>query len=311
MDDTMTMRKAFANTSALETSGFDPDQTSVGVSRRLSRAVPGGFTLIELLVVIAIIAILAALLLPALSSAKERAKRIQCLANLRQIVIGDTIYANSNDDVLVKARSQASAGNPGPGWVQLALNVPDANGLKSVDLNVQSNAPPIWTCPNRPGLPVYSTANNQWDIGYQYFGGITTWVNPLAPNGLQAAYAGSPGSFSPIKLGTSNPWWVLAADPVVRPLDAAGDMAWGQPAGDGQEPQLYVNLPPHRKASVNFPAGGNEVFCDGSAQWELIDDMRFLTSWNTTTRFCYFYQDSRDFPAAFTFHLNAGTMVPQ
>jgi prepilin-type N-terminal cleavage/methylation domain-containing protein/prepilin-type processing-associated H-X9-DG protein len=56
------------------------------------------FTLIELLVVIAIIGILAALLFPALSSAKERAKRLQCMNNLRQIDMALRMYADSNND---------------------------------------------------------------------------------------------------------------------------------------------------------------------------------------------------------------------
>jgi prepilin-type N-terminal cleavage/methylation domain-containing protein/prepilin-type processing-associated H-X9-DG protein len=84
-----------------------------------------GFTLIELLVVIAIIAVLAALLLPVLGRAKERARLAQCLNNFRQLQSAWQMYANDNADCVAWPWGNGIDGSSGgswPAWVQGELS---------------------------------------------------------------------------------------------------------------------------------------------------------------------------------------------
>jgi prepilin-type N-terminal cleavage/methylation domain-containing protein len=222
-----------------------------------------GFTLIELLVVIAIIAILASMLLPALARAKENSKRAKCVNNLRQIGIGMTVYADDNGDKVVEARG---------GTVQIALNPPEERAVQQLGLTVSNRSSSIWTCPNRATFPQYEREYDQWIIGFQYFGGITNWMNP----------AGTFVSRSPIKLGQSQPGWVLAADGIMRI-----DRRWG-----GGRDTAFKDMPQHRTGRSGPPAGGNQLYVDGSASWMRFSKMLFIHSWDTGgDRDAYFYQE--------------------
>jgi len=252
-------------------------------------AAPSAFTLTELLVVIGTIALLVITLLPALAaSSSERAIRTACLNNLRQLSIDMTVYAGNNNDTVVPARQTFGA------YVQLALGPISGTTATNIGL-FPTNTASIWTCPNRPGLPIYDSTYAQWDIGYQYFGGITNWVNPVS-----TFY-----SRSPVKLSQSQPYWALAADTVIE-----CENGWGQPTTFG-DVQAYSNLPQHHGSDSLFPQGGNEVFVDGSAQWIPVEEMYFLTTWDVSSRLCYFYQDPKDFPPLLANRLSAPLMRSQ
>ena len=174
-----------------------------------SRAVNVGFTLIELLVVIAIIAILAALLLPALSGAKQRAYRTQCTSQQKQLGVAFTLFSGDNDDRICPTAYRTGDYMYQLSWddyLHRCIGGTDSDADLMLGMTDPDHVPRVLRCPadRNPVSIDYLKAFSQRRTYVMNYGGYVI-VNPATAVTLPPATHGA-GVYFAQNDGSMPPW---------------------------------------------------------------------------------------------------------
>lgn len=219
--------------------------------RRKITSGTGAFTLVELLVVIAIISVLAGMLLPALENAIDSARKVSCVANLKQVYMNMNQYADENDGYL--------AGNS---WSNLphVLRVSFCVGTVASDTPVNpyvseadwSSQVPVFYCPEKVYKPWMENKTYAYDAGYTTYFFLNNYMHL--------------GHTLTTNTGISRDRWAGGNMAKFNPTDTIAQDWVLQLTPETTNANLYVS---------SHEDGGNVVQAQGAVGWKYFDEFEF------------------------------------